>query len=480
MKNCVFRKVYLLGIGGIGMGGVALALKEHGFEVSGADRASVYDPMRTCLEASGISFAKGWDVTHIQSFRPDLVIIGNVCCSDNPLVRWVLDEGVAYEHLAGFVAKWFVGQNPKHQVVVAGTHGKTTTAMLIRDICVSAGRQTGSFVGGINRRGQLGVMFAKDPEIVVIEGDEYDCAFFDKQPKLSYYGVDIGVLNACEHDHVDIYPTSKDMIDAYGLWLGKFSSGGQLWVNQTVLQSASWETYLRHAVARGTQCHGFGRRGGSNPELAVSYRCEVPGQIAVFAQDERLWDGLSVAIPNDGFYQSVCVAVGVCRQLGLSDAEIRSGILAFSGVARRHNVLRSQGVVVIDDFAHHPSAVQMNLEGLRAQFPGRRLCVVFEPKSASSRRNIFYHQWKSVFRLADRVLFAPVFGGSGLKDPDQLDLLGLCADITDEGRTCVVAKNKEQLKQIVADDVRPDDVWVLFSNGSLSGVAQTLLAAPVH
>ncbi len=470
------RKVYFLGIGGIGMGGLALALKKQGYDVSGADRSIIYDPMRLFLEREQISYVCEWDLDHIRAFEPDFVVIGNVCSQENSIVKWVLSEKIPFEHMAGFVGKWASSVAPAdRQVVITGTHGKTTTSTLIRDICNLNGLETGSFIGGFNGEQSLGVQLPKRADVFVIEGDEYDCSFYDKQPKFMYYRGAHAVLNACEHDHVDIYPSEKHMALAYQAWIKMLPQNGCLWVSESVLQGNIWQQYLQDSVREDVNLKTY----GASESCDYNFYSERSGHVRI--QDgsgKLLGEHERLVIPTEGFYQSVCLAYGIGQALELDLAQIHKGIEGFTGVLRRHRILREQGLVVIDDFAHHPTAVGMNLRALKRRYPDRRVCAIFEPRSATSRRNAFHQQWRKALSQADLALIAPVFQPQAIQDHERLDVLQLSADIREEGKSSFGARSHEELVTCVAEEAKKDDVWVLFSNGPLPEMENVLLNHP--
>lgn len=478
MNRLQSQRIYFLGIGGIAMGGLALALHKLGCVVAGADRSEPYDPMKSALKQAQIPIATSWDEHHIESFRPDLVVIGNVCTPDNPMIQWTLNHQVPFEHMAKMAAAMASLGKTRHSVVVAGTHGKTTTALLLRHMFSSNGLRTGSFIGGFDANYVGGVWLHEEQDVFVFEGDEYDCAFFDKQPKLMYYGGHVSVLTSCEHDHVDIYPTMRDMVKAYGGWIEILPHRAKLWVSQSLYLSPTWQNQLSKCVRPDTQVYTYGPIGGTFSST-VGYRVVGAGGMEIFQNKTSVAKHTSLRLSHEGFMQSVCVAYGIGHALGLKFDQIRAAVDSFPGVLRRFTPLRQEPFVLIDDFGHHPTAVGMNLHALRRLYPGHRLCVVFEPRSATSRRNILLSEWKHAFRLSDLVLLAPIYKGSSMKDLDSLNISEICTDMRREGKLGEMATSMADLQSKAVELVRKGDVWVLFSNGDLSALASTLKNLPL-
>jgi UDP-N-acetylmuramate: L-alanyl-gamma-D-glutamyl-meso-diaminopimelate ligase len=472
--NLASKRIYFLGLGGIGMGGVAIALKKMGIAVSGCDRSEPYDPMKTALRSADISISPRWDVEHLSAFQPDLVIVGNTCTPENLLVKWTLDQKIPFDHMAKFVGVLSRLGHTKHHIVVAGTHGKTTTSFLLKHVLQQGDIETGSFIGGFTQDNQGGVRLLDNQSAFVYEGDEYDCAFFDKQPKFMYYGGNIAILTACEHDHVDLYPTLQDMIRAYQNWLEILPPRATVWISETLFKSKVWNT-LESKLRRDIYLKTFGRV-TSNFEPTYNFKT-VKSRYQISYKGKILAKHDIDNIHHEGMAQSVCVAYGVGEMLGLNPTIIQGAIESFPGVKRRNQLLRNDTITVIDDFAHHPTAVYMNLEALRRRYPGRRLCVVFEPRSATARRNILLDSWKIAFKLADLLFFAPLFKGSALKDPDSLNITELCTDKTRKDTYACATKDMPDLLAKIQTYVQRGDVWILFSNGDLSAVAEVLKKA---
>lgn len=455
------------------MGGLALALQKMGYEVAGCDRTTPYDPMRSALEKANIPYVSTWNTTHIEKFQPDMVIVGNVCTADNPMVSWVITHKIPFEHMAKMVSALATLSGVRTNIVVAGTHGKTTTSFLLRHVCESAGLNTGSFIGGFEAGGRGGVILGSAHDVFVFEGDEYDCAYYDKQPKMMYYGGHLAVLTSCEHDHVDIYPTLDSMVQAYAGWLRTLPPQAQLWVSQTLYQSEVWSNQLASAIRKDTSVRTYGLQTASfSPD--VGYRLTDTGELDILMQGEIIGKHPSPKQPHPGYYESVCVAYGVGQALRIAPVKLSAAIDSFPGVKRRFTLLRQDEITVIDDFAHHPTAVAMNLKALRVRYPHRRICAVFEPKSATSRRNILFSQWKVALGEADVALIAPIAQGSALKNTDSLNISEICADIRHRGRMGESAKDMADLQAKIIALARPGDVWIVFSNGDLSTVAQAL------
>lgn len=475
-------KVHFVAVCGTGMGSLAGLFQEAGHEVSGSDTA--YDPpMGPALRSWGVRCLDGFEPAHLEP-RPDLVVIGNVCRRDNPLARAAIDGGLAYTDMAHALATHVLeGRAP---LVVAGTHGKTTTTALCAWLLHDTGREPGFLIGGLpknfDRSFRLGatrrrlaasgesVMGVSRATPFVVEGDEYDTAFFEKTPKFWHYRPEVAIVTSVEHDHVDIYPDEASYLAAFAGFLGRLPANG-------LVVAAAADPRVRELVRAHARCEvtWFALQdddtGDVNPEWLVAPAVSGPtGQsfdLFVGGQNARRF---ALAIPGRHNLRNAAAALAACAQgYGVPLDDLRAALARFEGVRRRQEVLGTpDGVTVYDDFAHHPTAVDETLRALRSRHPSSRLLAVFEPRSATACRAMHQQAYAQSFDAADRVLLAP--RGRALAGADALDLDRLVADLTARGRDASAAPTLDAVVDAIVDWARPGDVVALLSNGAFGGV----------
>jgi len=450
--------IHLVGIAGTGMGSFAGLLKAAGHVVRGSDD-NVYPPMSDKLTAWGIPFLKGYKPENLDP-APDLVVIGNVIRKINPESIAVLERGLPYTSFPRALGDLFLAN--RHAVVVAGTHGKTTTTSLVAWLLASGGLDPGLLVGGVPLNFDEGFRVGKGPHFVV-EGDEYDTAWFDKVPKFLHYRPQTAIITSLELDHTDIYPDVEaieleferlvDLVPAHGRVLACATHPRV--VPRTKRAKAPVETYSARVDAdwRASDI----RQDERGAAFDVTFRGQKIGPFKV---------------PFHGVYnvENAVAAIAVAHHAGLVAQTIAAGLASFAGVARRQTVRAEiNGVSIIDDFAHHPTAVKETLSGLRARFGARKLVAIFEPRSATSARNYFQAEYAEAFDDADRVIIAGV-GRPEIAESERLDIAKLARDITARGPA---AENIAQVDDIVArlaSTSQPGDVLVFMSNGGFGGI----------
>ncbi len=462
------KRVHLIGVCGTAMGTLAAMLKRSGFEVQGSDQ-DVYPPMSDFLAAEGITVLSGYRPEHVAG-PLDLVVVGNAISRGNPELETVLDTKLRYCSLPEAVRDAFLWS--ARSIVVAGTHGKTTTTALTGWLLTSAGLDPSVLVGGIARNfGDGGASYRLGGgEDFVIEGDEYDSAYFDKTAKFLKYLPDIAIVNNIEFDHADIYADLADVVRAFRRLVTLIPRSGLLLVGadspdareltasapsrvQTfgISEGVEWQAYDLEAAGGGTRFKL--RRGGV--------------QFGAFE------------VPLVGAYnvRNATAAIAVAHERGVQVAQIAEGLRSFAGVKRRLEVVGTvNGVTVYDDFAHHPTAVAETLAGLRASDARSRIWAVFEPRSASSCRRVFQSDFAQAFGAADEVLIAPVFR-SKLPESERLSVPDLVQDLQRQGRSVRETRSLDWMVATIAREHRPGDLVVLMSNGGFGGIHQKLLQA---
>ncbi len=465
MKNSRLD-VYFLAIGGTGMAPLAALLQRQGHRVRGVD-GPLYPPMSTLIEREGIVPHVGWDPAHLSP-PPDLVIVGNAVPRANPEAQEVERRGLPRLSMPQALARFcLTGRRP---LVVAGTHGKTTTTAMAAWVWHAAGSDPGYLIGGLPK--DLPGSFALGSgERFVVEGDEYNAAYFDRGAKFLHYQPQTLILTSAEYDHADLYPTPDALYEAFGKLVELLPEDGRL------IACGDWPK-VREIAARAACPVTFYGFGEGNDVRAV-------GQVAADETGSRfhLLDPAAgevvVHLPLWGEH-NLTNALGVwaaARADGLSVAELTMALAGFHGVARRLDVLgETGGVTVIDDFAHHPTAVERTLTALRRRYPGRRLVALYEPRSLTAGRRFFQEPYLNAFRGADRVLFAPVFHRERLAPEDCLDLDELAADLADGGIEATLCASYQELLERATAEARPGDVVVTMSSGSFDGMPRKVLA----
>jgi UDP-N-acetylmuramate: L-alanyl-gamma-D-glutamyl-meso-diaminopimelate ligase len=462
--------VHFVAIAGTGMGSLAGLLKEQGHTVTGSDEA-VYPPMSTALERWGIPVAEGFRAENVESRRPDLVVIGNAVRPDNPEARAAQGGGMRCLSFPDALYEYAVAG--RHSVVVTGTHGKTTTSALIATLLHETGQDPSFLVGGIlaNFDGSFreggGAAF-------VVEGDEYDTAFFDKTPKFLHYHPKTLVLTSVEFDHADIYRDLDHVKSAFRTLVERMPADG-------VIVAATAEPNVADVVAA-APCRvvGYATEPGRAEWCATDLE-PGPGGTA-FILERKGAAPLRVFTPMGGRHNvgNSLAALLVLRELGVPLEEGVPALERFRGVKRRMEVRgEAAGVTVMDDFAHHPTAVRETLAGLRAQNPGRRIVAVFEPRSNTTRRTVFQRDYARAFGAADRVVVAvvpdtPIYSATG--EVTELFSAGqLAEDLRAAGKDAAAIDGVEAIVEDLVADARDGDIVITLSNGGFGGIWDLLL-----
>jgi UDP-N-acetylmuramate: L-alanyl-gamma-D-glutamyl-meso-diaminopimelate ligase len=460
------RRIHLVGVAGTGMGSFAGMLKAAGYEVTGSDE-QIYPPMSDMLRAWGVEAMTPYAPANLDAARPDLVIIGNVIRRINPEATAVRERGLpTMSFPAAFGSLVLEG---RHSVVIAGTHGKTTTSALMAHVLVSAGTDPSFLVGGVTVNYEGNFRIGAGP-FVVVEGDEYDTAYFDKGPKFLHYRARTAMLTSVEFDHADIYRDMAHYESAYEKFAASLPADGFLAVsaaypNAVALARAESRARVATYAAHGAADYGTdGLRFG--PEGAHFTIVEPAGRTGEYL------------LPMSG-HHNVENAVGVyalARSLGLSADQIREGFASFAGVKRRQEIRGDiGGVLVIDDFAHHPTAVRETITAIRLRYPDRRLWAVFEPRSNTSRRNIHQAEYARAFDGAARASIRVPEPHDKVPLDEQLDIGAVVAALNAHGVEADASPDVDVLVRRVIEGARPGDVLLVMSNGAFGGFIPTLL-----
>jgi UDP-N-acetylmuramate: L-alanyl-gamma-D-glutamyl-meso-diaminopimelate ligase len=460
------RTVHVMGIAGTAMAALAGMLHDAGYVVSGSDTA-IYPPMSDYLASLGIPVKQGYVASNLDH-RPDLVIVGNVIRAEYEEARALLERDLPYCSFPEAFGHLFL--QDAHAIVVAGTHGKTTTTAITGWLLDAAGRSPGFLVGGIARnfdrtaRRGAGRLF-------VIEGDEYDTAFFDKGPKFLHYRARTTDPDLVEFDHADIYRDLDHVKSAFRKLVSGMPADGVLIVRGDDAGAAD--------VARDASCRVVtygpgqewdGRTLGVDPDTGTT-------TFEVTRRGEPFGTFRSMMVGRHNLYNQVAAAAAAHLAAGVTPDELATGFASFAGVKRRQEVLGEPGgVTVIDDFAHHPTAVEVTLAALRERFGQRRLWAVWEPRSATSRRAVFQEDYAKAFAAADRVIVPPPFDQSRIAEADRFSSERLVADLRAAGVDAVELEQPDAIAATIAAQALPKDVVAILSNGAFGGLHKKLLA----
>jgi UDP-N-acetylmuramate: L-alanyl-gamma-D-glutamyl-meso-diaminopimelate ligase len=462
----VSDRIHLIGVCGTAMATLAAMLKRKGFDVRGSDQ-DVYPPMSDFLASEGIPAFAGYAAEHITSDL-SLVIVGNAISRGNPELEEVLDRKIRYCSLPEAIREHFLWG--ARSIVIAGTHGKTTTTSLTGWLLTHGGVDPSVLVGGIARNfGENGSSYrlgrGRD---FVIEGDEYDSAFFDKTAKFLKYLPDIAVINNVEFDHADIYADFDAVMLAFRRLVRLVPRKGLLLAG---IDSPGARTAAAQAVSR---VETFGM---ADDAFWQAHELQPAGAVTRFSVRRGGSPFGVFEVPLVGAYnvRNALAAIAVATEVGIGVERIADGLRAFAGVKRRLEIVGvADGVTVYDDFAHHPTAVAETLIGLRASNPDTRIWAVFEPRSASSCRRVFQDDFARAFAGANEVIFAPVFRSS-LPESERLSTAELVRDLGCAGVHAREAASVDDIVATIVREHRQGDLVVLMSNGGFGGIHQKLL-----
>ncbi|MBN2505674.1 MAG: UDP-N-acetylmuramate:L-alanyl-gamma-D-glutamyl-meso-diaminopimelate ligase [Verrucomicrobia bacterium] len=453
------RSLHFVGVGGTAMAAVAAAMQERGYEVTGSDQ-NVYPPMSNFLEERHIAVSLGYGEQNL-AHKPDLVVIGNAISRGNPEAEAALDRKMHYCSLPELLREFFI--RGKRSLVVAGTHGKTGTAALLAWVFEHNRLQPSFLIGGIPLNFGQGARFTNS-EWFIIEGDEYDSAFFDKRSKFLHYLPEVALVNNLEFDHADIFRGLEDIQTAFRQFINLVPRNGQLLANGDDPNLAP----LLHVTHCPVKRFGLGE---DNAVRAFNIAC---GRTAT-----------EFEIPSFKFHLNtvgefnVRNALGViacAKHCGLKNSQIQSAFDSFKGVKRRMEIRGIRGgVTVLDDFGHHPTAIRATLQALRQRFAGQKLWAVFEPRTNTTRRNVFQHELASAFADADHVVVAQVARLELLPPDQRLDPQRLIADLQASGKNALYLPDAPAIVDHVAQHTQGDDVVCIFSNGDFGGIHAKLL-----
>jgi len=462
------RRVHLIGVCGTAMATLAAMLRRRGWDVRGSD-ANMYPPMSTFLAEEGITALAGYDASHITPDL-DLVVVGNAVSRGNPEVEEVLDRKIRHASLPEAVREHFLWAS--RPIVIAGTHGKTTTAALTAWVLTAAGLDPSMLVGGIAANfGEHGSSYrlGRGREFV-IEGDEYDSAFFDKTAKFLKYLPDMAVVGNIEFDHADIYASLDEIRLAFRRLVGLVPRRGLLLLGADSPDALA----LKADATCPVETFGFSEEADWQAREAVITDSGTTFRVSRYHVP---FGRFEIPLLGEHNVRNALAALAIGSALGLSATAIAEALPRFKGIRRRLEAIGvAGGVTVYDDFAHHPTAVGATLAGLRAAHPASRIRAVFEPRSASSCRRVFQRDFARAFEGADDVIVAAVYR-STLPEAERLSPDELVRDLTAAGRSARHIPDVDDIVRTLVRERRDGDLIVMMSNGAFGGIHAKLLAA---
>lgn len=449
---------HFIGICGTAMGSAAVALSRLGHKITGSD-AQIYPPMSEVLRAAGIELCEGYHADNLPH-SADCTVVGNAISRGNAELEALLERRLPYCSLPELLRREVL--QGKRNFVITGTHGKTTTTSLLAWLLHHAGRKPGYLIGGVSENLPQSAEFSTSDDFV-IEGDEYDTAYFDKRSKFLHYLPDTVVVNNIEFDHADIFRDLAEILLTFQRLLMLVPRNGLVLLN-----------------GDDANCTGL-RSPAPMLRVGLSMGCDVRIELLEMGEQSSRFSLNSEVfeLPMIGEFnvRNAAMAITAARHAGLSDAEIRSALAGFRGVLRRQSVRGEVGgITVIDDFGHHPTAIAQTLAGMRQRYPGRRLWAVFEPRSNTSRRKVLQQALIDALACADAAMVADVASPGKVPPGELLDVDQVAAAVTAKGSACQHLAGVEAIVEQLGAQARQGDVIVVFSNGGFDNIHERLLA----
>ncbi len=441
------------------MASVAAAMQERGFKVTGSDE-NVYPPMSSFLQEKGIALKQGYRAENIPG-DADVVVIGNVMKRGNAEVETVLNRKLFYLSLPEVLKNYFL--RGRHNLVVTGTHGKTTTTALLAWIMEKAGRNPGYLIGGLPKNFGQGARL-NDSKYFIIEGDEYDTAFFDKRSKFVHYLPELVIVNNIEFDHADIFKNLDEIKLSFRRLLNIVPQNGMVLLNG---DDPNCVEVAKDCLAQMI-------------EIGFSKNCAQRIRDVAYSSDGSRFklgeQTFEIPLVGEFNVRNAAMAAMAARFYDVPEKKIESAFKSFAGIARRQELRgEGRGVKVVDDFGHHPTAVAHTLQALRHQYRGHRLWAIFEPRSNTTRRAVFQQQLPDALKLADGVFISQVARLEQIPEDERLNPERVVAAVAKTGRPAFYESNADAIVNRIVSMVQPKDVIVVFSNGGFDNIHEKLL-----
>jgi UDP-N-acetylmuramate: L-alanyl-gamma-D-glutamyl-meso-diaminopimelate ligase len=466
------KHIHLIGICGTAMASLAGMLKQRGYRVTGAD-AAAYPPMSDFLAELGIPVAQPFDARNLEP-RPDLVVVGNAISRGNAELEHVLDQRIPFCSLPQLLHEEFL--RGKEVLVVAGTHGKTTTTSMLAWIFHTAGMQPSFLIGGIAEN--FGSSFhVGQGKHFILEGDEYDTAFFDKGPKFLHYFPDAIILTSVEFDHADIYKDLEAVETAFKRLVNLIPRRGRIIAFDGMAGDATESASLERCISKAfCKVERYGASTRADWQI-TNVKFEGDKTSWSVLHSGRAWMDLEFPLAGEYNVWNATAAAALAEAYGISKEEISAALKTFKSVKRRLEVkAHVNGITIIDDFAHHPTAIAGTLKALRSRYPGSRLWAILEPRSNTLRRRVLQADLALSLAMADEVVVAGVFRSEAVPLNERLELPELAAEIQQHGRRVRLLADADEIVQTVASEMRSGDVVAILSNGGFGGIYEKLPA----
>ena len=457
------KHIHLIGICGTAMASLAGLLQTRGHRVTGSDAAS-YPPMSDFLRSLGIEVSQPFSARNLDP-RPDLVVVGNVVSRGNVELEYVLDERIPFCSLPQILHSEFL--QGREVLAIAGTHGKTTTTSMLSWIFECAGRNPSFLIGGIAEN--FGSSFAVGSgKNFIIEADEYDTAFFDKGPKFLHYFPESAILTSVEFDHADIYDDLKAVETAFKRLVNLLPRRGKL------IAHDSGESVDRCVAKAFCPVERYGMKESSHWRIA-DIRVTPAKTFWTVLRSGKTWSNFEFPLAGEYNVLNATAAAALATHYDISAEQIAAALKTFKSVKRRLEVKAEvNGITIVDDFAHHPTAITGTLAALRGRYPGSRLWVILEPRSNTLRRRVLQDSLAKSLSGADEVIVAQVFKMDAIPEEERLDVNTLAAQISQSGRRVQVLEDADRIVDTIAPDLRSGDVVAILSNGGFGGIYEKL------
>lgn len=464
--------VHLIGICGTAMASLAGLLKERGYQVTGSDQ-NVYPPMSTQLEKIGIRIMEGYRRENLAN-NPDLVIVGNVISRQMEEAQALLESSIPFTSLPAAIGQLVIDQ--RHSIVVSGTHGKTTTTSLVSWVTDQLGLKPGFLVGGIPKNFDLSYRLPEG-DWFVIEGDEYDTAFFDKVPKFIHYRPRSVILTSVEFDHADIYRDLEHVKEAFLMLLKLLPLGGVL---VTAAEDANIADLLErengYLSSGGRRVVTFGLEKGDY--TARNIRSVESGVEFEVHRGSKPPQKIASQLIGDYNVKNALAAFALLETLGFEPEKLAAAIASFKGVKRRQEIIgRPNDITIFEDFAHHPTAVRQTIALIQSRYPKARVFSVFEPRSATSRRSVFQKDYAEALGVGHAVLLPPPFNQTAIPENQRFSSELLIQDLRAQGVDAELCESVDQIVDRLKEKAKPGDVILIMSNGGFGGIYDKLLRA---
>jgi UDP-N-acetylmuramate: L-alanyl-gamma-D-glutamyl-meso-diaminopimelate ligase len=457
------KHIHLIGICGTAMASLAGMLAERGFRVTGSD-AAAYPPMSDFLQSLGIPVSQPFAAENLKPV-PDLVVVGNAISRGNVELEHVLDQRVPFRSLPQLLHDEFL--RGKEVLVVAGTHGKTTTTSMLSWIFEAAGTEPSFLIGGIAENFGRSFQLGKG-KYFVLEGDEYDTAFFDKGPKFLHYFPDAVILTSVEFDHADIYKDLDSVETAFKRLANLVPQRGR------IIAFDKGESVERSIAKAFCPVERYGASDRAMWRIA-NLKLQANGTSWSVMRDGNHWAEFEFPLAGEYNVWNATAAAALASNYGIPVEAIAKALRTFKSVRRRLEVKAEiNGITIIDDFAHHPTAIAVTLNALRARYPGRRLWAILEPRSNTLRRNVFQNDLVKSLAIADEVIIANVFKSESIPEAERLDISAVAEGVAKQGRQARVIADVDSIVQLSAPEMRPGDVIAILSNGGFGEIYEKL------